>query len=55
MNVHFVDIPESVRDWDGITFLHPNRFLGSAETKEIAIETVETIIKMSNYFKEFDY
>ena len=55
MNVHFVDIPESVRNWDGITFLHPNRFLGSAETKEIAIETVETIIKMANYFKEFDY
>lgn len=43
MNDHIIDIPQSVRDWEGVTFLHPSAFLGSAETKERAIEIVEKI------------
>lgn len=43
MNDHIIDIPQSIRDWEGVTFLHPSAFLGSAETKERAIEIVKKI------------
>lgn len=32
------DIPDEVRNWEGVTFLHPSCFLGSAVSKERAIE-----------------
>lgn len=44
MNEHLVDIPQEVRNWDGVTFLHPSGFLGSAVTKARAIEIIETIL-----------
>lgn len=44
MGDHIIDIPQEVRDWDGVTFLHASAFLGSAETKEKAVEVVEKII-----------
>ena len=44
MNDHIVDIPQEVRNWDGVTFLHPSGFLGSAVTETRAIEIVETIL-----------
>ena len=48
MNEHIIDIPQEVREWEGVTFLHPSAFLGSAVSKERAIEIVETIIKNNN-------
>ena len=47
MGKHIIDIPQEVRDWDGVTFLHPTAFLGSAETKEKAIEVVEKILSIA--------
>lgn len=44
MNTHLVDIPDEVRNWEGVSFLHPTCFLGSAISKERAIQIVETII-----------
>lgn len=44
MNEHIVDIPDEVRNWEGVTFLHPTCFLGSAISKERAIQVVETIL-----------
>ena len=44
---HLLDIPDEVRKWEGVTFLHPSCFLGSAVTKERAIEICE-IIKSNN-------
>lgn len=44
MNDHLVDIPQDVRNWEGVTFLHPSAFLGSAVSKARAIEIVETIL-----------
>lgn len=44
MNDHIVDIPQDVRNWYGVTFLHPSAFMGSAISKERAIEIVETIL-----------
>ena len=44
MNDHIVDIPQDVRNWEGVTFLHPSAFLGSAVSKARAIEIVETIL-----------
>lgn len=51
MSVHLVDIPDEVRNWTGVTFLHPSCFLGSAETKERAIEICENLCHApySNY------
>ncbi len=51
MSVHLVDIPNEVRNWTGVTFLHPSCFLGSAETKERAIEICENLCHApySNY------
>ena len=43
MNIHICDIPDEVRDWEGVTFLHPSCFLGSAVTKERAIEICHKI------------
>jgi uncharacterized UPF0160 family protein len=43
MNNHIINIPDEVRTWDGVTFLHPSCFLGSAESKEKAIEVVTRI------------
>ena len=40
---HLVDIPDDVRNWEGVTFLHPSCFLGSAVTRERAIEVVTSI------------
>ena len=45
MSKHFIDIPDDVRTWPGVTFLHPSRFLGSAETKERACEICETLFR----------
>lgn len=44
MNSHICDIPNEVRDWEGVTFLHPSCFLGSAETKERAIEICHILV-----------
>lgn len=44
MGAHIIDIPQEVRNWEGVTFLHSTAFLGSAETKERAIEVVEKIL-----------
>lgn len=44
MNEHLIDIPQEVRNWEGVTFLHPSAFLGSAVTEARAIEIVETIL-----------
>ena|GEM_PF-6648982 len=51
MNVHLVDIPDEVRTWTGVTFLHPSCFLGSAVTKERAIEICKNLCHApySNY------
>ena len=51
MSVHLVDIPDEVRTWTGVTFLHPSCFLGSADTKERAIEICENLCHApySNY------
>lgn len=51
LRVHLVDIPDEVRTWTGVTFLHPSCFLGSAVTKERAIEICETLCHApySNY------
>lgn len=48
MNDHIVDIPQEVRNWEGVTFLHPSAFLGSAISKERAVEIVELILKNTN-------
>lgn len=40
---HLVEIPDDVRNWEGVTFLHPSCFLGSAVTRERAIEVVTSI------------
>lgn len=45
MNDHIVDIPQEVRDWEGVTFLHPSGFLCSVDTKERAIEIIEKLCK----------
>lgn len=45
MNEHLIDIPQEVRNWDGVTFLHPSGFLGSAVTEARAIEIIETILE----------
>lgn len=47
MNDHLIDIPEEVRNWDGVNFLHHSCFMGSADTKERAIEIVEKIYEDS--------
>jgi uncharacterized UPF0160 family protein len=44
MNTHICDIPDEVRDWEDVTFLHPSCFLGSAVTKERAIEICHKIL-----------
>ena len=44
MKNHLMEIPDEVRTWEGVTFLHPSCFLGSAKTKERAIEIVQTIV-----------
>lgn len=44
MNSHICDIPNEVRDWEGVTFLHPSCFLGSAETRERAIEICHILV-----------
>lgn len=44
---HLMDIPDEVRTWEGVTFLHASRFLGSAVTKERAIEVIEQIHAMN--------
>lgn len=51
MSVHLVDIPDEVRTWTGVTFLHPSCFLGSAVTKERAIEICKNLCHApySNY------
>lgn len=51
MSVHFVDIPDEVRTWTGVNFLHPSCFLGSADTKERACEICENLCHApySNY------
>lgn len=51
MSVHLVDIPDEVRTWTGVTFLHPSCFLGSADTKKRAIEICENLCHApySNY------
>lgn len=43
MNTHLCDIPDEVRNWEGVTFLHPSCFLGSAVTKERAIDICHKI------------
>lgn len=43
-----MDIPDEVRNWDGVTFLHPSCFLGSAVSKERAIEVCTLIALMKN-------
>lgn len=45
MKNHLKDIPNEVREWEGVNFLHPTCFLGAADTKERAIEVVETICR----------
>ena len=45
MKNHLKDIPKEVREWEGVNFLHPTCFLGAADTKERAIEIVETICR----------
>lgn len=45
MKNHLRDIPKEVREWEGVNFLHPTCFLGAADTKERAIEVVETICR----------
>ena len=47
MKNHLMDIPDEVRTWEGVTFLHPTCFLGSAKTKERAIEIVQTIVNQN--------
>lgn len=51
MSVHLVDIPDEVRTWTGVNFLHPSCFLGSADTKERACEICENLCHApySNY------
>ena len=44
MNTHLCDIPDDVRNWEGVTFLHPSCFLGSAETRERAIEICHILV-----------
>ena len=43
MSKHFVDIPDEVRTWTGVNFLHPSCFLGSADTKERACEICKNL------------
>ena len=45
MEDHIKDIPAEVRNWEGVNFLHASCFLGAADTKERAIEIVETICR----------
>lgn len=45
MRDHLKDIPDEVRNWEGVNFLHASCFLGAADTKELAIEIVETICR----------
>lgn len=47
MNDHLIDIPEEVRNWEGVNFLHHSCFMGSADTKERAIEIVNKIYEDS--------
>lgn len=51
MSVHIVDIPDEVRTWTGVNFLHPSCFLGSADTKERACEICRNLCHApySNY------
>lgn len=44
LSKHIVDIPDEVRNWEGVDFLHPSCFLGSAVTKERAIEICEKLV-----------
>lgn len=58
MYERIVDIPDEVRNWDGVTFLHPNRFMGSAVSKERAIEIVKQILNQESKSKkplQFDF
>lgn len=47
MTDHILDIPDEVRKWEGVTFLHPSCFLGTAVTKARAIEIVHEVYKNS--------
>lgn len=40
MSDNIIPIPDEVRHWNGITFLHPTCFLGTAVDKETAVNTV---------------
>lgn len=46
--VHLCDIPEEVKNWNGVTFLHHSRFLGSAVTKERAINICASLWRQHN-------
>ena len=48
MSNHILDIPEEVRDWEGVTFLHHSCFLGSAVSKERAIEICDKLYNDAN-------
>jgi uncharacterized UPF0160 family protein len=43
-NSHLCDIPDEVRNWEGVNFLHPSCFLGAADTKERAIEICRILV-----------
>ena len=43
MNNYIIDIPEDVRNWEGVNFLHQFCFMCSVDTKERAIEIVNKI------------
>lgn len=49
MQDYIIPIPQKVRDWEGVNFLHPSGFLGTAVSKERAIEICELIAKDTGF------
>jgi uncharacterized UPF0160 family protein len=46
---HFIDIPDKVRTWEGVIFLHPTCFVGSAISRERAIEICRKLCDQINF------
>lgn len=43
-NTHLCDIPDEVRNWEGVNFLHPSCFMGAADSKERAVEICRILV-----------
>lgn len=48
MSDFIIKIPQEVREWEGVTFLHPSTFLGAAVSLKRAKEVVEEVIRLNN-------